>query len=337
MELKIYDFELPLRHTFRISRGSSDTQDSIIVELTVDGISGFGEATTNYYYGVTKDSLRESLLSVSDYVKEHTFSEPTKLWSELKNKFDLEPFALCAIDLAAYDLWGKINDVPTYQLLGLSLDTCPDSDYTIGIDTIEKMVEKLNEFSGWSIYKIKLGTKEDLEIMKELRRHTDAIFRIDANCGWTAEETITNAVVLKDLGAEFIEQPLKADDWHGMKAVHEQCCLPVIADESCVVESDVEKCAGIFDGVNIKLTKCGGITPALRMIEKARSLNLKTMVGCMVESTVGISGIAQILPLLDYVDMDGAVLISKDIASGVKVIKGKVEYSSENGSGIKLL
>lgn len=337
MEMKVYDFDLPLRHTFTIARESCDIQESVVVELIIDGVSGFGEATTSNYYGVTKEGLKQSLKSVSEFLKGYSFSDPSTLWSVLKSTFNLEPFVLCAIDLAAYDLWGRLNEKPTWQLLGFSLETCPASDYTIGIDSIEKMVEKLNEFEGWPIYKIKLGTKEDLEIIRELRRHTKAIFRIDANCGWTSQETINNAVELKALGVEFIEQPLKADDWEGMKKVHEHCCLPIIADESCVLEADVKKCAGIFDGVNIKLTKCGGITPALRMIAEGKSLNLKTMVGCMIESTVGISGIAQILPLLDYVDMDGAELISKDIATGVKVNKGKVEYPSRNGSGIHLI
>jgi L-alanine-DL-glutamate epimerase-like enolase superfamily enzyme len=199
------------------------------------------------------------------------------------------------------------------------------------------MVAKLNEFPGWPIYKIKLGTDRDLEIVRELRKHAPATFRVDANCGWTAEQTIANAPELKQLGVEFIEQPLKADLWQEMERVKAKCVLPVIADESCIVESDVERCAGLFHGINIKLVKCGGLTPARRMISRARQLGLSVMVGCMTESSVGISAIAQLLPLLDYVDMDGAVLLAKDIASGVTVERGICRYPNENGSGVRLL
>jgi L-Ala-D/L-Glu epimerase / N-acetyl-D-glutamate racemase len=198
------------------------------------------------------------------------------------------------------------------------------------------MVAKLNEFPGWPIYKIKLGTDRDLEIVRALRQHTNAIFRVDANCGWTAEQTIRNSFELKSLGVEFIEQPLKADQWDAMRRVRAQSVLPIIADESCIVESDVERCAGVFHGINIKLVKCGGLTPARRMIAKARQLGLSVMVGCMTESTVGISAIAQLLPLLDYVDMDGAVLLAKDIADGVRLDRGRCLYPDRPGHGVAL-
>ena len=230
------------------------------------------------------------------------------------------------MDQAAHDLWGKQRGQPVYKLWGLTLDRIPLSDYTIGIDTLEKMVSKMAEYAGWPIYKIKLGTPDDLRIVAELRRHTSAVFRIDANCGWTAEETIANSRELKTLGVEFIEQPLPADDWEGMERVFAESALPVIADESCQVEEDVARCHGTFHGVNIKLGKCGGMTPARRMIRRARELGMKVMIGCMTESTVGISAIAQFLPLLDYVDMDGAELIARDIATGVRLEHGRAIF-----------
>jgi L-alanine-DL-glutamate epimerase-like enolase superfamily enzyme len=170
-----------------------------------------------------------------------------------------------------------------------------------------------------------------------LRKHTDAVFRIDANTAWTPEQTIAFAPELKELGVEFIEQPLLRDNWDGMKLVKRDCVLPVFADESCQQESDVERCAGLFDGINIKLTKAGGLTPARRMINRARDLGLKVMVGCMNESSIGISAIGQLLPLLDHVDMDGAVLIAQDIATGVHLDKGRPVFPSENGLGVQLL
>jgi L-alanine-DL-glutamate epimerase-like enolase superfamily enzyme len=190
---------------------------------------------------------------------------------------------------------------------------------------------------GWPIYKIKLGTKHDLDIVRELRKHTDAVFRVDANCGWNADEAIANSHELAKLNVEFIEQPLPAADWSGVKQVYQNSALPIVADESCIAEADVERCHGHFHGVNVKLVKCGGLTPARRMIAQARQLGLKTMVGCMTESTVGISAIAQLLPLLDYVDMDGAALLAKDIATGVVVDRGTCRYSNVNGTGAALI
>jgi L-alanine-DL-glutamate epimerase-like enolase superfamily enzyme len=244
---------------------------------------------------------------------------------------------LCALDQAAHDLWGKLNNQPVYKLWGLSTERIPDSDYTIGIDKVDVMVAKMNEFPGWPIYKIKLGTDRDLEIVCELRKHTSATFRVDANCGWTADQAIAYSPELKKLGVEFIEQPLKADQWEDLARVGRESALPIIADESCIVESDVQRCAGVFQGINIKLVKCGGLTPARRMIAAARKLGLKVMVGCMTESTVGISAIAQLVPLLDYVDMDGAVLLAEDIATGVRLERGRCIYPDAPGHGVNLL
>jgi L-alanine-DL-glutamate epimerase-like enolase superfamily enzyme len=199
------------------------------------------------------------------------------------------------------------------------------------------MIAKLKEFPGWPVYKIKLGTAHDLEIVRALREHTDATFRVDANCGWNAQETIRNAADLKHFDVEFIEQPLPRENWEQMKEVFHHSALPTVADESCQTEPDVERCCGHFHGINIKLVKCGGLTPARRMIARARELGMKVMVGCMTETTVGISAIAQLLPLLDYVDMDGALLLAKDIATGVTIDCGRVRYPEENGCGVRLL
>ena len=177
-----------------------------------------------------------------------------------------------------------------------------------------------------------------MAIVTELRKHTDAVFRVDANCAWTARETLENAPALKELGVEFIEQPLAADNWKGMEEVVHRSVLPVIADESCITEADVARCALHFNGINIKLTKCGGLTPARRMIRQARELGLSVMVGCMTESSVGISAIAQLLPQLDYVDMDGAMLLKKDIATGVRITDdAMVVFPDLGGSGVRLL
>jgi L-Ala-D/L-Glu epimerase len=337
IRLSTHNFELPLRHVFSISRESTSVQPTLIVELS-DGVHrGFGEATTNKYYGATIPLMRAALESVRSLVESAEPLEPAALWERTSPLLAGNPFAQCALDEAAWDLYGKQRGAPVYKLWGLSLDRVPESNFTIGIDTIEVMVQKLLEMPGWPIYKIKLGAKHDLDIVRELRKHTDAVFRVDANCGWTAEEAIANSHELAKLGVEFIEQPLPAKEWAAAKRVYENSALPIIADESCISESDVERCVGHFHGVNVKLVKCGGLTPARRMVVRARELGMKAMVGCMTESTVGISAIAQLLPLLDYVDMDGAALLARDIATGVKVDRGTAIYPAVNGTGAQLL
>jgi L-Ala-D/L-Glu epimerase len=340
MKLSYRKFDLPLRHVFTISRGSVSVQETLIVQLESDGKYGYGEATTNTFYGATIDNMSATIESVRAVVEDSSLADPLPLIARLAHSIPQEKyanFALNALDLAIHDLWGKLQGAPVYKLWGLSTDRIPDSDYTLGIDTPEKMIAKMKEMPGWPVYKIKLGTPDDLTIVRELRKHSDALFRVDANCGWTAEQTVEFAPVLKELGVEFIEQPLPPEDAEGAKRAFEGSILPLFADENCIIESDVDRCAGRFHGINIKLTKCGGLAAARRMVTRARELGLQVMAGCMTESTVGISAIAQLLPLLDYVDMDGAVLIAKDIATGVRLDHGKCIYPNENGTGVKLI
>ncbi|MBM1107688.1 dipeptide epimerase [Aurantibacter crassamenti] len=335
MQLELKKFTLPLKHTFSISRESHDFQNTLIASLSLNGKTGYGEATSNPYYKISVESMIAEIEAIKSEIVDFEFTLPELFHKFLVDK-NLSNFAICALDLAAHDLYGKLKEKPLYEIWGTSIDSYPTTNYTIGLDTIEKMVSKMKE-TPWPIYKIKLGTDDDVAIVKELRKHSDAIFRIDANCAWSAKETIFNAPILKDLGVEFLEQPLKADDWEGMEKVMHHSVLPVIADESCIVETDVEKCGLHFSGINIKLTKCGGLTPALRMIQKGKDLGLKVMIGCMTESTVGISAIAQLLPQLDYVDMDGAMLLSADIANGVRITaNAEVVFPTEFGSGITL-
>ncbi|MFD1293042.1 dipeptide epimerase [Lutibacter holmesii] len=336
MEIKLNEYNLKLKHTFTISRESRDIQPSLIVELKDGGFTGLGEATSSPYYNITVPKMMDAITALEPKIKVNRNSTPEQFWAELYPYFKENMFALCALDLAFNDLYAQKKGEKLYELWGFNISNNPLTDYTIGIDTIEKMVAKMKELP-WPIYKIKLGTKEDIKIVEELRTHTNAIFRIDANCGWTVDETIKNSIALKKLGVEFLEQPLKANDWDAHKKVFEASVLPIIADESCLVEDDVEKCYNHFHGVNVKLVKCGGLTPAKRMLEKAKALGMKTMVGCMTESSVGISAIAHLLPLLNYVDMDGPLLLSEDIANGVTIENGVISYSNLNGLGVTLI
>jgi hypothetical protein len=219
MKLHLHSFDLPLRHTFTIARGSVDVQPTLIVELEEDGLHGYGEATTNSYYGATLESMTAALEGVRGEIETPRLWDPAALWKSLHPKLRGNPFAHCALDQAAHDLWGKMRGAPVWKLWGLSIENTPLTNYTIGIDDIDVMVAKMQEFPGWPVYKIKLGTDHDLEIVQALRRHTDAVFRVDANCGWTADEAIANSEAMKDLGVEFIEQPLPADQWRDMGRV----------------------------------------------------------------------------------------------------------------------
>lgn len=338
MHLRLLAYDLPLRHRFTISRGSQDSQPTLIVELEQDGLRGYGEATTNDYYGATLERMAGALRGVESWLAARSCDDPAAIWDSLhEGPLRDEAFAHCALDQAVHDLWGKLRGAPVWRLWGLDISRIPASNYTIGIAPVDEMVAKLREFPGWPVYKIKLGTDDDLALVRRLREETSAIFRVDANCGWTADQAIERAPRLAELGVEFVEQPLPADAWDGMRKVREHSALPVIADESCQVPADVDRCAGHFHGINIKLVKCGGLTPARRMIKRARELDLRVMVGCMTESSVGISAIAQLLPLLDYVDMDGAVLLAHDIARGVEVDRGRCHYPETPGCGVELL
>jgi L-Ala-D/L-Glu epimerase len=336
MKLILRTFDLKLKHPFTISRKSHSIQPTLIVELQSEGHSGFGEATSNSYYNTTVDSMQHHLEKIIPLIESVTTETPEEFWKKAHPFLKQDLFALCALDMSYNDWYARKQGKKLYELWGYSTHNNPMTDYTIGIDSIEKMVSKMKE-RPWPIYKIKLGTKEDIAIVTELRQHTDAIFRIDANCGWSVLETLNNAIELKKLGVEFLEQPLKADHWEGHKQVFKNSVLPIIADESCIIEEDVAKCHHHFHGVNIKLGKCGGLTPARRMISQAKKLGIKTMVGCMTESTVGISAIAHLLPELDFVDMDGALLLSEDVATGVTINKGIVQYPELNGTGVTLL
>lgn len=338
MKLHLLDLHLTLRHPFRTAHGTLSHQHNLLVELSDDeGHVGRGEGPSSRawpQYSVA--SMRAALEAARLVIEDHDFSTPEALWQVIQPWLVDEPFALCALDEAAHDLWGQRERQPVWKLWGLSLDRLPLSDYTIGLDTMERMIAKMREFDGWPVYKIKLGTADDLALVRALREHTGATFRIDANTAWSVEQTLAFAPELKALGVEFIEQPLRRDDWQGIKQVHEACALPVIADESCQTEVDIDCCAGHFSGINIKLCKAGGLTPARRMIDRARELGLKVMVGCMCESSIGISATAQLLPLLDYADLDGALLLADDVAEGVMIERGRVLFPDTPGTGARL-
>jgi len=337
MEVRLHDFQLPLRHPFTIARGTTTVQHSLVVELRQNGHCGWGEAPITQFYDATAERIREGLETVRSMLEQWTLGEPAALWDACLPALAENRFTLGAIDGAAHDLWGKLNAQPISTLWGTDPGAAPPSSYTIGMDTPDKMIAKLEEMPGWPVYKIKLGTADDLAVARALRKRTDAPLRVDANCGWTAANAGSLAVELPALGVEFIEQPLPPDDHTAQKQLFQDSPLPLFADESCVVEEDVDACADRFHGINIKLCKCGGLTPARRMVDRARELNLQVMVGCMTESTVGISAAAQLAPLVDFADLDGAVLLARDIATGARVHAGGIDLPETPGLGLTLI
>ena len=334
MQLQYFSIELPFEYPFSISGGRTKThQPSLIVSLTLGNITGWGEAPAIVYYGVTVENMLLVLEAKKAMIEKFAFTTPDRFWHFLHHLLPQHPFLVAALDIAAWDLYGKLSRKPLFALWNTEWKNTPLTDYTIGIDSPEKMLQKM-QAKPWPIYKIKLGTPNDLPIMQQLIQNSTATFRVDANAGWTTEEAINIIPQLAALGVELIEQPLAKDNWEGMLALKEISSIPLIADESCVSESDVAKCAGYFTGINIKLTKCSGITPALRMISEAREKNLQIMMGSMNESTIGTAAIAQFLPQLDYVDADGPLLLSKDIAQGLSFSNGNLQVANLPGLGV---
>jgi L-alanine-DL-glutamate epimerase-like enolase superfamily enzyme len=335
MKVSYKTYNLPFTHPFTISKGTKTHQPTLVVELEYFGVKGYGEAPAISYYNIPVEKMTEDLERKKMFVEKFSFTDPERYWHYLHHLFPVNSFLVCALDMAGWDLFGKLKRKQLHELWGLDITNTPLTDFTIGIDSIDMMVKKMRE-KPWPIYKIKVGTENDIEMVSELRKHTDAVFRVDANAGWTLEQALEKIPLLKELGVEFVEQPLAKDDWEGMKVLYEKSPLPLIADEACVSEADVQKCKDHFHGINIKLTKCSGITPARRMIKQAKTLGMKVMVGCMNESSVGTAAIAQLAPLLDYVDMDGPLLLAEDIATGVGFENGKIIYRAGAGLGINV-
>jgi L-Ala-D/L-Glu epimerase len=334
MKVQYWPFSLKFRHPFTISKGTKTHQPTLIVELEHFGFKGYGEACAIAYYNIPVEKMIADLEARKQFVEKFSYTEPERYWHYLHHLFPQNNFLVCALDIASWDLYGKMKGKQLYELWQGDISKNPVCDYTIGIDSIEKMVAKMHE-KPWPVYKIKVGTADDIAIVKALRNETDSMLRVDANAAWDLETALKLIPQLKELGVELVEQPLAKDDWDGMKILYKESSLPLYADESCVFEQDVEKCKDHFHGINIKLTKCSGITPAKRMITKARELDLKVMIGCMNESTIGAAAIAHLLPFIDHVDMDGPLLLQEDVATGIGYDFGKISYSGKPGLGIE--
>lgn len=339
VQLTFWEQRLPFEYPFTISNGRTKThQHTLMVRLQLGNWVGYGEAPAIAYYQVTVDAMMQTLLQKKAMIEKFAFTEPERFWHFLHHLLPNDPFLVCALDMAGWDLYGQMKKMPLYQIWQTKWENTPICDYTLGIDTIEKMVTKM-EAHPWPIYKIKVGTDYDIEMIEALRKHTQVPLRVDANAGWTTEEALLKIPAMAALGIELVEQPLAKDNWEGMEILKKASPLPLFADESCVFESDVQKCATYFHGINIKLTKCSGLTPARRMIREAKSLGLKVMMGSMNESVIGSAAIAHFLPQLDYVDMDGPLLMTELNGTGLNFAfeqkAGNIQPLNQYGLGVQ--
>jgi len=339
MKISFEPVTLTARHTFKISRKevSGDVFDNVIVKLEYEGLTGWGEAAPFVIYGENQTTTLAALETMGPVVE--SYDNPwmaESLSNERDAVLERNFAAKAAIDMALFDLQGKLCGQPLYRLLGLDPAGVPLSTFTIGIDTPETVRTKVREVKDFPLLKVKVGGPEDMECLKVVHEEASgARLRVDANCGWTPHEALRMIEKLVPFGVEFVEQPLPSSNVEGMRWLHMKSPLPLMADESCERLEDIQACVGQFDAINIKLAKCGGVRHALKMIHTARALELKVMLGCMIETSICITAAAHISPLVDYADLDGAVLIADDPFGGMKFEKCRMTLPTEPGLGVE--
>lgn len=323
---------------FVIARGGYPEHRVVRVTVTDDdGVEGWGEASPNRFYGETIESAVGAIKRFAPIVEEA--STPwclEDLEVEMNRALRFNGSVKSAISAAFHDLAGKKLGVPLYRMWGLDPAKAPRSSFTIAIAASEaELVRRVEDAAAYPILKIKLGTDRDEAIVRAVRDAApDRILRVDANAAWTAKQAIAMSELLASLGVEFIEQPLPPHDVDGLRFVRERSALPIIADESCVTAADIPRLAGAVDGINIKLSKCGGLREAHRMIATARAHGMMVMAGCMIETSIAITTAAHLAPLLDAADLDGAALLSDDPFVGATIEGGVIVLPSGPGLGV---
>jgi L-alanine-DL-glutamate epimerase-like enolase superfamily enzyme len=327
---------LTTKHPFTIARGTASEYRVVWVRLTDDdGLEGWGEADPSSYYGETADTALQTVRRLAPQLPADPFDLEAAEDHLRAAAGPNSGAARAALSAALHDLVGKRLGQPLYRLWGLDPARAPVSSFTIGLDTPERMRAKVAEAAPYPVLKIKLGTDRDEEILTTIRDATDKPIRVDANAGWDRDRAHAMLPVLKDFGVEFVEQPLPPDDLEGLAALRRRGVLPVIVDESCLVARDIPRVAGAVDGINIKLAKCGSLREALRMIATARAHDLLVMVGCMIETSLGISAAAHFTPLVDAADLDGAALTANDPFVGATIDGGRIALPGEPGLGVR--
>ena len=336
MQLSHEILTLRTKHPFVIARGGSAEYVTVLVKLVdKDGVEGWGEAAPSTYYAETPQTVVAALHTYAPVLKGADPFAIEDIEEALVRALHGNPSTRAAISAALHDLAGKRLGVPVWKMWGLNRAKAPRSSFTIGITSDAELRTRIAEAVQYPILKIKLGTDRDEHVIRVVREAApDKVLRVDANAGWTAKRALKVIPLLARLGVEFVEQPVPAGDLRALKFVRDRSPLPIIADESCLVAADVPRLAGVVDGVNLKLAKCGSLIESRRVIDVARANQLRVMCGCMVESSLGISAAAQFAPLLDDADLDGGALLANDPFAGVTIDEGIVRLSDKPGLGV---
>jgi L-Ala-D/L-Glu epimerase / N-acetyl-D-glutamate racemase len=335
MHIDAKPIDLKLTVPFRISRGVQQVASNAVVQINHKEHTGYGEAAPDVFYGENVETVLACITTFAGNLGDDPFATEDIL-NNLDHLIRLNPSAKAAVDMALYDLVGKMLNVPVYKLLGLNPARTPHTSFTLGIDSPATMAKKALLARDYPILKVKVGTKNDVANLEAIREVSNATIRVDANAGWTPREAIKTINALAPYNIEFVEQPVHPRDLDGMRLVRENVPLPIIADESCITVDDIPRVVGCVDGINIKLMKCGGVRHALKMIHAARAHHLQIMIGCMIESSLAITAAAHLTPLVDYADLDGQLLIDNDPYEGVKVVNGKLVLPERPGLGVQL-
>ncbi len=327
---------LNLRHTWTTVMSSSEYRDNLHLRYTRDGVTGLGEGAPIVRYKEDAASARKTVESLRSILESADPWQFSKVMDEIAGRVKGEYAAKAAMDVALLDWVTQKLGVPLYRYFGLDPKATPVTTFSIGIDTPDMIRQKVREAEPFPVLKIKVGLSTDEEVIAAVRSVTSKPLRVDANEGWKdKEEAVRKINWLASQGVEFIEQPMPAEMLEEAAWVRARVRMPIIADEACRQPADIPKLVGAYDGINVKLMKCGGIQAAKRMIEVAKSLGLKTMLGCMIESSIGVTAAAHLSPLVDYADLDGNLLIANDPYDGVKVERGKLILSDRPGLGLR--
>ena len=337
MKLEHEILTIHTRDPFVIARGGAAEWRVVTVRvIDADGAVGWGEAAPSRFYGETADTVAVALAQFAPVL---AHADPWSLETteaELNRAMRGNAAAKSAVSAALHDLAAKRLGVPLYRLWGLDPARAPRSSFTIAIAGDAELRRRVREAKAYPILKVKLGTDRDEDILRIVREEApDKTLRVDANAAWSARRALRMMDCLVRHDVEFVEQPLPPHDVEGLRFVRERAPLPIIADESCLVATDIPRLVGAVDGINIKLAKCGGLREALRMIAVARAHGMMVMVGCMIESSLGITAAAHFTPLVDIVDLDGAALLSKDPFTGARIDGGQVTLPDGPGLGVR--
>jgi L-alanine-DL-glutamate epimerase-like enolase superfamily enzyme len=328
---------LRLRHTWTTTMSSSDYRDTLEMRYTKDGITGVGAGAPIVRYHEDAESAKRTVDGLKDFLASADPLEFDKVLGEVLNRVDGEWAAKAAIDIAILDWVGQQRGLPIYAMFGLDPKDAPFTDFSIGIDTPEVTRQKVREAEPYQVLKIKVGLDTDEATMEAVRSVTNKPLRVDANEGWTnKEEALRKIKWLESQNVQFIEQPMPAAMLEEQRWLRGKVNLPIFADEACLRPADIPKLADAYDGVNVKIDKAGGILQGYRMIQIARSLGLKTMLGCMISSSVSVTAAAHLSPLVDYADLDCALLVANDPYTGVTVEpNGQLVLPDRPGLGLK--